>query len=117
MTWLRENVGHENVVLCAPRTGMFVPAWAGQRVVYGHPFETVNAERREALVEAYWSGEMSAAEQNTFLQENRVEYLFVGPRERGLGAEGQGDGGAEEQRSGGAGEQGELVFEAGDVRV
>ena len=106
MTWLRENVGHEQVVLCAPQTGMFVPAWAGQRVVYGHPFETVDAERRGAQVAAYWSGEMRAAEQEAFLQENRVGYIFVGPRERRLEEE--------EQRGKGARN---LVFEAGDVKI
>jgi len=103
--WLREQVSHDQVVLCAPQNGMFVPAWAGQRVVYGHPFETVDAERREVQVEAYFAGAMSTAERESFLQENRVGYVLVGPRERVL--------------KGGGVETGDwpVVFEAGDVRI
>jgi hypothetical protein len=66
----------------------------------------VDAERRKASVVAYWSGEMSAVEQEAFLQENRVGYVMVGPRERALGA------GEQSSRA-----AGDLVLEAGDVRV
>lgn len=107
LEWLREKVNHDQVVLCAPQTGMFVPAWAGQRVVYGHPFETVDAERRKAQVEAYWAGKMSPAERDGFLRENRVGYVLVGPRELEIG-----DWGLEIAEF-----EGELVFEAGGVRV
>ena len=81
LAWLRTKGQADAVVLCAPRTGTLVPAWAGQRVVYGHPFETLNAERRRVQVEAFWSGEMTLAEKKTFLAENDVRYLFVGPTE------------------------------------
>jgi len=85
LTWLRQE-GRPEVVLCAPETGMFVPAWAGQPVVYGHPFETVAAEQRLGEVTAFWAGEMTAEEQVSFLNDRRVRYIFVGPRERELGA-------------------------------
>ena len=107
LEWLRKEVDRDQVVLCAPQTGMFVPAWAGQPVVYGHPFETVDAERRKAQVEAYWAGEMSPAERESFLRENRVGYVLVGPRELEIGDWWLGTGKLE----------GEPVFEAGDVRV
>ena len=107
--WLREEGDPEAVVLCAPQMGLFVPAWAGQPVVYGHPFETVNAERRKAQVEAYWAGEMDSAERESFLRENGVEYVLVGPRELGIG-----DCGLEIAD---CGLMGELVFEADSVRV
>ncbi len=103
LEWLRDEGESDAVVLCAPQMGLFVPAWAGQPVVYGHPFETVNAERREAQVKAYWAGEMSLAEQELFLQENRVGYVLVGPREVESGKWGV--------------ENWEVVFEAEDVKV
>jgi uncharacterized membrane protein len=106
LEWLRDEGRADAVVLCAPQMGPFVPAWAGQPVVYGHAFETVNAEQRRALVEAYWAGDMGPAEQETFLRENRVGYVLVGPRERALGAEEQGRIGVDPP-----------VFEAEDVRV
>jgi hypothetical protein len=106
LEWLRDEGRADAVVLCAPQMGPFVPAWAGQPVVYGHAFETVNAEQRRALVEAYWAGDMGPAEQETFLRENRVGYVLVGPRERALGAEEQGRIGVDPP-----------VFETEDVRV
>jgi hypothetical protein len=106
LAWLRDEGEPGAVVLCSPQTGLFVPAWAGQPVVYGHPFETVNAEERKAQVEAYWAGGMSAEELKTFLQENKVGYVFVGPREWALRGCVQDDEMA-----------GRLVFEAGSVRV
>jgi len=87
--------------------GLFVPAWAGQPVVYGHPFETVDAERRRAQVEAYWTGEMRPAEREVFMRENRVGYVLVGPREVEMGDWRMENGELER----------EPVFEAGDVRV
>jgi hypothetical protein len=85
LLWLRENADADSVVLCAPETGMFVPAWAGQPVVYGHPFETVEAEEREAQVLSFYQGGMDPAEQAQFLAESRVAYVLFGPRERALG--------------------------------
>lgn len=82
--WLSEEGAPDGVVLCAPETGIFVPAWAGQPVVYGHPFETVDAELREHRVRAYWTGQMGLAERDAFLAANRVRYVFFGPRERAL---------------------------------
>jgi len=106
LRWLREKAASEGVVLCAPQTGTFVPAWSGQRVVYGHPFETVDAERRRLRVEAYWTGDMAEDERMAFLQRNRVDYVLVGPRERTLTApdwEGV--------------QAGELVFETDDTQI
>lgn len=97
LAWLRDEGHPDAVVLCAPRLGLFVPAWAGQPVVYGHPFETVNAERREQQVEAFFAGEMSTEEQEIFLRENRVGYV-VGDWRLGIG-------------------DWRLMFEAGEVRV
>ncbi|MFL7791150.1 MAG: hypothetical protein AB8I69_03340 [Anaerolineae bacterium] len=77
LAWLREEGEPEAVVLCSPRMGLFVPAWAGQPVVYGHPFETVDAEARRAQVEAFWAGEMGAREREAFLQDGNVAYVLV----------------------------------------
>jgi uncharacterized membrane protein len=104
LSWLRNRP--EAVVLCSPQTGSFIPAWSSQRVVYGHPFETVRAERRREQVEAYWSGEMTSLEQAAFLREHGVRYLFIGPRERAIGGQ--------------AGERtrvGDLAFERDDTRI
>jgi hypothetical protein len=97
LTWLREEGHPDAVVLCEPRLGLFVPAWAGQPVVYGHPFETVDAVRRRAQVEAFFAGEMTQDEQQTFLQENHVKYV-IGVRRMEIGGW-------------------RLMLESGDIRV
>lgn len=80
--WLRDHAPVEAVVLAAPETGLFIPAWAGQRVVYGHPFETIDAPVRKGQAERFfWSEEAAMA----FLAGNAVDYVFYGPRERALG--------------------------------
>jgi hypothetical protein len=107
LEWLRDEGQPDAVVLCAPQMGLFVPAWAGQPVVYGHPFETVDAERRKAQVEAFWAGDMDPAEREVFLQENRVGYVLVGPREL--------ENGEWRMESGELG--GEPVFETSGVKV
>ncbi len=108
LRWLRDQGEAQSkaVVLCAPQMGSFVPAWTGHRVVYGHPFETIEAEQRAEQVEAYWSGEMSASNQAAFAEENRVQYILVGPRERALTPRGW-DGV----------ELGNLVFETDDTHI
>jgi len=83
--WMEESLPKDVVVLASPDTGIFIPAWAGQRVVYGHPCETIRADERREQVVAFWSGEMSPNEQSRFLATNHVSYLFLGPRERALG--------------------------------
>jgi len=97
LTWLRENAPRDAVVLCGPETGMFVPAWAGQRVVYGHPFETVRAAEREEQVRRFWAGERD----ETWLHALNVAYFFYGPRERVLGPP----------------PAGEIVFETDDTTI
>jgi len=97
LTWLRDHAPHDAVVLCAPETGLFVPAWAGQRVVYGHPTETVNADMRRRQVERFWAGERDG----TWLAALGVDYFFYGPREQALGDP----------------PAGELLFETGDTAI
>ena len=80
--WISENSGPEAIILSAPQTGSFVPAHTGRRVLYGHPFETGDANRMEALVESYFRGDIREADQKSL---QIADYIFVGPRERRLG--------------------------------
>jgi hypothetical protein len=80
--WLQANAPHDAVVLASPEMGGFIPAFAGQRVVYGHPYETVNAKIREQQVMDFFSG---AIDQSQMVRDYSIGYIFVGPRERKLG--------------------------------
>ncbi len=76
--WLRQYAGQEKVVLASPRVGMFVPGQTGARVFYGHPFETVEAATKRALVEAFYRGEVEAVSPP-------VDFIIYGPSEQALG--------------------------------
>jgi hypothetical protein len=87
MDWLKINSPRQAIVLASPEMGLFIPAWAGRRVVYGHPFETVDAEQTRARVEAFFATS-SDAERQAMLREWRAAFVFIGPRERKLGLTG-----------------------------
>jgi hypothetical protein len=84
MQWLLIHAQDE-VVLAAPRTGMLLPGRSGVRVFIGHPFETIDAETKEAQAEAFFRGEMSADEWQRLREKYRIRYVFVGPVERAFG--------------------------------
>ncbi|MBI2940962.1 MAG: hypothetical protein HYY04_11050 [Chloroflexi bacterium] len=84
--WLRRSTRPEEVVLATARTGALIPALAGNRVVYGHPMETVDAEARRGTVTAFFSARWSDADRAALLTREPVAYVYVGPRERRPGA-------------------------------
>jgi hypothetical protein len=85
MQWLLDQASGE-VVLAAPRTGMFLPGQAGVRVFYGHPFETIDAPNKEAQAMAFFRGQMSADEWHRLAARYNIRYVFFGPAERAIGA-------------------------------
>ncbi|MBC7810647.1 MAG: hypothetical protein H7175_05840 [Burkholderiales bacterium] len=70
--------------MSAPSTGNLIPAWTDLRTVVGHGPETLNFFSKEADVERFYRGEMSAEEQAVFFTANRVRYVFYGETERTL---------------------------------
>jgi hypothetical protein len=92
MDWLREHTPRDAVVLTSPEMGLFVPAWSGRRVIYGHPFETVDAERTKARAQAFFASGTSDTQREMMLREWEAAFVFVGPRERALGLTGSSPG-------------------------
>lgn len=75
--WLGEHTAWTDTVLAPAETGEFVPAWAGNRVVYGHPFETIDAETKEAEVNHFFGPDATAAERRAMLERYGVRYVLV----------------------------------------
>lgn len=75
--WITQETSPDSLILAAPDTGLLLPAHTGRRVIYGHPFETVNAVQEEQAVTAFFTEPETA-----FLRARRVDYVFYGPRER-----------------------------------
>jgi hypothetical protein len=87
MRWLLTNAQDE-IVIAAPRTGMWLPGRSGVRVFAGHPFETIDAEVKNAQAEAFFRGEMPDEEWQRLKERYHVRYVFVGPAEQALGGGG-----------------------------
>ena len=78
LQWLADAVPQDALVMAAPETGLYIPAWAGQRVLYGHRFETADADLRKQQVEAFFAdGDLVALPY-------RPDYVFYGGREQAL---------------------------------
>ena len=75
--WLGEQTDWTDTVLAPPESGQFIPAWAGNRVVYGHPFETIDAQAKEAEAAHFFSHEATVAERRDLLDRYGVRYVLV----------------------------------------
>jgi hypothetical protein len=84
MTWLQENTQPTDIVLASPTTSLFIPAWTGNRVLYGHPFETIEAKKKRALVETFYQTQKESVRRGV-IEDYHITYVFWGPRERDLG--------------------------------
>jgi hypothetical protein len=78
LQWLNAHSAHDALIIAAPKTGLYIPAWTGRRVFYGHRFETANAELREAQLDAFYR------EGDPALLRENPDYVFDGPREKSL---------------------------------
>lgn len=83
--WMEQNTKSPAVVLCSPETGNILPGHTGRWVLYGHPFETVNAVAMKALVESYFRGDLTSDEIEDLFREYQVNYVFYGPSEQSYG--------------------------------
>lgn len=78
LRWMSDQVSQDALVAAAPQTGLYIPGWAGQRVYYGHRFESAYAELRRKEIEAFFAtGDLDVLPY-------RPDYVFLGPNEREL---------------------------------
>ena len=86
--WLAKNAVPDALVLSALETGNRIPAFVDIRVVYGHPFETPDAESQEDLVASLYAWQGDEADAIRHLREAGVTHVVYGPFERNLGEPG-----------------------------
>jgi hypothetical protein len=85
--WVNANMQPDAVILASSETSLFIPPYTGRRVIYGHPFETVNAKNEEQIVNDFFTNALSSATEEEIeqvLRANGVDFLFWGPREKRL---------------------------------
>lgn len=85
LKWIENNTELETVILASPEMGLFIPAYTGRRVVYGHPYESLDALENKKIVEDIYSGKYSKTKLNQFLLDYGIDIIMVGPREINIG--------------------------------
>lgn len=81
-----QQVPKGSVVLTSQTTGNNMPAWAPVRVVVGHSSETVHLDQVNRELIIFFRSETTQKERCTWIRENDIGYVFIGPQEHALGA-------------------------------
>ncbi len=81
--WLEDQTTSNDVVLASPVVSTWMPGWAKARPVYGHPFETLDAEQKRAQVIAWYGGDDGDC--MALIETYDVRFILVGPEEHRLG--------------------------------
>ena len=80
--WIEEQRLPGSLVLASVRSGLLIPAYTNWRVLYGHPFETVDAYQRENEIERIFRGKYSEQEIQSFIRQKRIDFVLLGPLDR-----------------------------------
>lgn len=83
--WLEDHAPADSLVLSGETMGNRLPAQAGVRVLYGHPFETPDAEAERRLVAGLYGRAAGLEGVLPVLQARGVDFVIQGPEERRLG--------------------------------
>ena len=78
--WLQSRTGLDDVILASEFVSQWIPGWVGARVVYGHPYETLQAATKKAQVEAWYQGDC-----DDVIEQYHVKYILFGPEEAKAG--------------------------------
>ena len=81
LEWIKNNTPQDALILSDAEMGVFIPAHTGRRVIYGHPFETVNASEEKQTVDSFFLSKLNEQEQIDLLVHRNVSYIFYGPRD------------------------------------
>ena len=77
-SWLGANIKPGEIVLTDSRTGLFLPAKTGAKVIYGHPFETPFADSMQLLADNCTSNWITA-ECEKLITDNQIRYILISP--------------------------------------
>lgn len=84
MVYLQNSSPRSAIVLSETTAGNYLPVLAGNTVYVGQS-NTVNAEEKESIVQAFFGGSMGPDAASQFLNKNNIHYVFFGPQEEADG--------------------------------
>jgi hypothetical protein len=77
LSWIRENSDQNALVLTNEENGLYVPSLTGRRVVYGHPFETIQAEKELKWLQDLFNDNQDLQFYYEILDEKGVDYVLL----------------------------------------
>jgi hypothetical protein len=83
--WLASNTETNRIILAGPTAGNRIPAFTNLKVIYGHPFETIDAENQLSLVESAFSSDIAPDDGIQPIFDLGITYVFFGPEEKTYG--------------------------------
>jgi hypothetical protein len=87
LAWLNGQAATDAVVLASFETGNIIPAYTDLRPFVGHGPESLFALAKSDQTEAFFGGQMTAAERGALYVGFGVRYIWYGPLERALATE------------------------------
>ncbi len=79
--WLNNNVPPQSLFFASPEVGLKIPAYTGNRVIYGHPYETARAEQELEFVNSLFS-DWGSDKFYSLISQRDIDYIYLGSEER-----------------------------------
>lgn len=88
LRFIDNTVGPDEVVACVEFPGVILPVWTGSRAYVGDVHITPNGEERKRLMDRLMGadGRLTARDVAAILAAARIDYVYVEPAARALGA-------------------------------
>lgn len=86
ISWMDASAADSAVVLSSPALGSFIPARTDLKVVYGHPYESIQAEEREEKITQFYTGAFAGEDVKAWLRAMNIHFVVFGPREWEIGS-------------------------------
>ncbi|MCX6340018.1 MAG: hypothetical protein NTX71_08885 [Candidatus Aureabacteria bacterium] len=82
MRWMKENNNEDAAVISSYKSGLYLPAYTGNRVYVGHWSETLRFTDKARLADWVLYGPRAEREKREFLKANGISYIYFGNFER-----------------------------------
>jgi hypothetical protein len=80
LDWISHHTDEKSLILTDQSTGLFIPSITGRRVIYGHPFETINAEDELEFVSHFYGDNLNSDVLESKLESRGIDYLLIQDR-------------------------------------
>lgn len=82
MDWMRVHHNEDAGILSGHKSGLYLPAYTGNRVFVGHWSETLDFNRKARMAELLLHAPGDTAVKRFFLKQNGIRYIYYGGFER-----------------------------------